>query len=335
MAWHAVEVPEAPPIIASTLAGLGSGVMNGQPGIVRLGTYPDDYELRLRWNVEAGRWVAPEIAIMSTNDAWAVDGINHQPPDFKNQWYRPMHGVGWYHGTRAVLNANRAASATANIVVKNVADGPFDAAGKIMIRGWTPSYTSYSDTGGGTFTFGGVTNGPTEALVGDVVPIIPYDNAKAADGGGWGITTQHLDYAEDLWTAGFRLEERVALVYMCGSQDEQAMTAGVHWFEYDQTTDLFVNPAPWVEPADDDTYLGAGIAVTGPTDHYAGFDGGGTRVQERGFEIRYTGWTVWSAGAPTKRYLRPLLYCKMPTGANDTGELYGLTVEARWVGEPA
>jgi hypothetical protein len=316
------------------LADLGNGQVDGQIGIVRIGDEPDDAELRLRWRQATARWVGPEMEVASLNDAWAIDGINQQPGDVQNQWYRPIHGVAWYHGSRAVL-ANDYVPGAGTIVVKNKI-GPFAAAGLLMLRGWTPAYTGLTNNGNGTWTFTGVTGGPSVTLYADMTPVIPYDSNNAGDSGGWGGPVRVIDHAAQLWTAGFRLQERVPLVYMNGSHDSMAMDAALWWFQHDPTTDLYTMPAPWDQPMGLPGVLGKGITVTGPSEHHAGFDGTGTRVDERGFTTitAYQDWVSWAAGAPTKRYLKPFLYHRMPAGAKDTGEMYNLHWSLRWIGTP-
>lgn len=309
-----------------TLADLGAGAVDGQLGIVRVGEEPDDSELRLRWRTASARWVGAEIPVATINDAWALDGINQQPADVQGQWYRPMHGVAWYHGSRGVLAQNYTPG-DSTITIKLKA-GAFTAAGKLMLRGWTPAYTGLTDNGDGTWTFTGVTGGPSATLYADVTPVIPYDDHNAGDLGGWGISTRVIDHAGELWAAGFRLQERVPLVYMNGSQDGLAMDATLYWFQHDPTDDLFATPAPWDPPS---SPLGKSLTLTGTADPLAG-----TREQERGFEIvtAANAWSSWVAGAPTKRLLKPYLYHRMPAGAKDTGEMYGLTWLARWIGQP-
>lgn len=310
-----------------TLANLGNGQVDGQIGIVRIGAEPDDAELRLRWRAASARWVGPEVEVATINDAWAVDGINQQPGDVQNAWYRPIHGVAWYHGCRATLATDYVPGAV-TITVKQLIAGPFTATGKLMLRGWTPSYTGITNNGDGTFTFTGVTNGPTVTLFANVTPVIPYDNANAGDAGGWGVTTHVLDHAKELWNAGFRLQERVPLVYMNGSQDLQAMDATLFWFQYEATVDLYSTPSPYDPPSG---ALGKSITITGPADPH-----GPNRDDERGFETitAYESWVTWTAGAPTKRYLKPFLYHRMPAGAKDTGEMYNLHWLTRWTGTP-
>lgn len=316
-----------------TLADLGNGDVDGQIGIVRIGEEPDDAEIRMRWRQASLKWIGAEMEMASINDAWAIDGINQQPADFQNKWYRPIHGVGWYrNGVSAVLETNYTASAT-SIVASHLKGGTFPSEGLLMIRGWTPAYTGITDNMDGTFTFTGVTGGPSVNLTADYVPIIPYDSEFGGDPGGWGVTTRIIDHAAELWTAGFRLQERVPLFYANGSQDNQAMDATLWWFNHDPNDDVFTTPSPFDEPTG---ALGKSITVVGPAESLSDFDGDGVRNDERGFRTitAYQSWVTWTAGTPTKRYLKPYLYHRMPLGALDTGEMYNLHWSLRWTGTP-
>lgn len=305
------------PVVATTKAGLGT-IINGKEGVIQLGTYPDDREIEFR--ARGGRWLSQPFTVMHQNDAWATDGINQQPGDVQNQWYRPIHGVGWYHGSLAVLASNYTSGAS-TIVVKLKA-GAFASAGLLMMRGWTPAYTGLTNNGDGTWTFTGVTSGPTTTLYADYTPVIPYDTANAGDLGGWGLVPSPIDRAGEMFAAGFTLEESIR-VYLNGSQDAMAMSVALYWWQYD-TGDLFTNPSPYAEPSG---HLGASTTITGNADPKAA-----TRDLERGFDVFTQDWVAWPGGVPTKRWLVPVLYHRMPAGAKDTGEMYGLTHQMRWVG---
>lgn len=55
--------------VGTTIAGMGAGSSDGELGLLRLGTYPDLYEIPLQWNGSAARWVSrPEPALIQRSD---------------------------------------------------------------------------------------------------------------------------------------------------------------------------------------------------------------------------------------------------------------------------
>lgn len=310
-----------------TLTDLGSGEVDGQLGIVRIN---DDDELRFRWRQSAAKWYAPEQNVLKVNDAWAVDLTNQLPSAWKNAWCRPVHGVGWYHGTRGRLDTTINSGAT-SVIIDTLSDGEsntFPAAGKVLIGGDVVTYTGRTDNGNGTVTLTGC-SGVTETHVAEKAPVIPYDNINAGDMGGWGITSVPIDFAATLWTAGFRLRERVSHAHMNGSIDNQAMDMTVYWWNYD-VGDSFAEPDPFTAPSGQ---LGKSLTITGPA-FPGGSDLADDVTQERAFDIKGGDWTNWQAGTPTKEILDPYIYLRMPAGADNTGEMYGTTWQTQWYGAP-
>jgi len=308
---------------------LGSGVADGQLGLVRIGTGADEYEIQMRWRASSSRWESQAITVMTTNDAWAVDGINQQPADFKNQWYRPIHGVSWYDtGAKAILANDYTGGTT--LTIKSVV-GTFASAGQLMVRGWIISYTGKTDNGDGTFTFTGCSGGSgSVTLKANYVPIIPADGVNVGDAGGWGIRGMPIERAGELWAGGLRLQERIASVYLSGSQDNQAMDTALYYFQYN-TTDAFSNPVPWDPPSGG---LGFGHVVTSQAVPGPSSSPTSLRTAERGMDVFKTDWIDWSASSPTKRWVVPVLYHRMPLAAEDTGEEYGRTHQVRWTWTP-
>lgn len=309
---------------------LGTGAADGQLGLVRIGTGSDEFEMQMRWRASSSRWESQAITIVTTNDAWAVDGINQQPADFKNQWYRPIHGVAWYDtGVKAVLATDYTGGSS--LTVKQVTGGSFSPSGSLMVRGWIIAYTGLTDNGDGTWTFTGCTGGSgSVTLKANYVPVIPSEGNNVGDAGGWGIRTTPIERAGELWAGGLRLQERVASVYLSGSQDNQAMDTALYFYQY-ATSDLFANPVPWDPPSGG---LGFGHVVTSQALPGATAAPTSSRIAERGMDIFKTDWIDWAASSPTKRWVVPILYHRMPLAAEDTGEEYGRTHQVRWIWAP-
>jgi hypothetical protein len=325
----------SPPKVASG-AALAAGDFDGQDGVLRIGTAPDDHEEYFKWNASSGKWIGSKVyPIITTDDAWALD-LSRQPMvNFQNAWIRFNGGVGWYrNGPRAFLRsaltlpAVGASIGTINISTNEEPDANgFATAGQVLIRDNLITYTGYTTTVGAraltgcTYTSGssvGVT------LPATYTPVIPYGAGTGGDYGGWGTTVVPLDHVAEMWSAGFRLQERCR-TWINGSQDGYAMTVAPYYHATDLNVDFNYPGLFTPNPADG---IGFGTAITGPAVPMSG--GAGVRIDERGFAQRSFGWTDWVAGTPAGRVLRATLYGKMPAAATDAGEVYGYTLELRW-----
>lgn len=181
------------------------------------------------------------------------------------------------------------------------------------------------------FGTGGITHKGDPIFNKSPTPIIPYAPVLGGGGdpGGWGTTTTPLDHVGEIWASGFRLEERLH-AWMNGSMDFKRLSIAPYYLNYNTGED-FSYPSLSIPPPAG--LLGPGYTILGTDQHGAGITspGSGTVVDERRF-VHYEGdWALWSAAAPTKRVLWPLIYGKMPADANDTGQAYGVTLSLRWV----
>src|SRR3954470_173693 len=96
MAWHTITVPDAPPKLATNLAGLGSGSYDGHVGIIRIGTWPDQRDEQFIWSSSSSKWIGTrEYVVLSALDAWAMDWSRSPLGLVRNKWARPSGGVSW------------------------------------------------------------------------------------------------------------------------------------------------------------------------------------------------------------------------------------------------
>lgn len=344
--WHTITVPDAPPKLATSLAGLSAGSYDGHVGIVRIGTYPDQHEEQFVWNATTAKWVGSrEYVVLSALDAWAMDFSRSPLSLVRNKWARPSGGVGWQIvGPRAQITSDvTLPQATIPFNAGNDGFGNFDPSGQILLRDALVTYTSITYSAGLTVgTFNGCTNaGINDGRFFDAqhTPIIPFSANAGGDEGGWGTASITLDRVGDLWAAGFRLEERLDGNFN-GTTDEKAVQFAPFYLNTDLGQDLgsaTEYPSMFKSADQISNLIGPGVTVTGPAYDLGGYTQPGSHNarEERGFERRTTAWTPWAASAPTKRFLTPLIYAKHAIDTKSTGETYSLNLMLRWTGTPA
>jgi hypothetical protein len=287
--------------VASSLAGLGAGVSDGQPGIVRVGTWPDQHEIRMWWNQSLAKWVGEEMVLANQSDQWGIN-MGHvnaaaSVADFVFPYFALPYGK-----NHSILNGAHTLP-VGTITVASAAT--FAASGKVQIRDSTVTYTGKTGT-----TLTGCTGGSgtypdkTDVVQGEV--------------GGWGTQSRPLLFAQQLWSAGFRLQENLSAM-MNGSDDGKAMTLGVYWHQMD----LDDNPN-FFSPSGG---LGISAQLVGPSTTL-----GWPKPQERAFAMRSTGWIDYVGSAPTKKFMIPHVFAKMAAGAIDTGEFVDSILRVRWIG---
>lgn len=347
MAWHTITVPDAPPKIASTLAGLGSGAYDGHVGIIRIGTWPDQREETFIWNGTSSKWIGTrEYVVLSALDAWAMDWSRSPLALVRNKWARPSGGVSFQIiGPRAYLVSDITLPISGGDLITKAPSfvaNAFDAAGQVLLRDALLTYSSYTvgstDSTGTTVTFHGVTSQSYNdgfTYYGGHTPVIPYGAAAGGDQGGWGTSVQSLDRVGEMWAAGFRLEERLD-GFFNGTTDLTSVQFAPFYLNTNVNEDLGAQanyPGIFKNAEDVPNLLGPGVTVTGPAYDMGGYTVPGDHFpySERGFERRTTAWTPWAATAPTKRILTPILYGKHNSAAKGTGETYSLNLMLRWV----
>jgi hypothetical protein len=315
MPWHPVTSEgvggsDAPPTVASTLAGLGSGDFDGAIGLLRIGTYPDVHEEEFTWNDTAGKWIATREHVMfSTSDAWGMDLGNRSLAQIRNNWARVGNGLP-YEKTRTLLGADETLP-TGTITLSDASS--FATSGAIRIRDNLITYTGKS-----TNDLTGCSGGTGTHAAGTLVT----QNER----GGWGTEHVPMDNVKALWDAGLRLQEQ-ASCWLNGSFDHIAMSVAPYYWS------KALGGATWTLPPAHTPSggLGIGLTVTGPADDFVA-----SRIDERPFEWSSTSWTDWAASAPTEKFLIAGLYGRMnDAAAIDCGEVYGYTLRLRWVGTPA
>lgn len=345
-------IPDAKPKISATLAGLGSGQYDGHVGIVRIGSGVDAFVEEFLWDSSAragaGGWIGKgEHVVMDCVDAWALDWTRQPISSVRGAWIRPNGGVGWARSGAAAILKNDVTipsdGSTFHFDIYDYSANTLPPSGNLTARGNTYIYTGVSGAAGSkqitgvTLQFGtpGVTHkggsDPGDYRTG-VTPIIPYAPTLGGGGdpGGWGTNVRIMDRVGEMWAAGFRLQERIH-AWMNGSQDFKSLTIAPFYLNYNLDED-FLYPTLGSPPIAG--MLGPGQSIIGPNTPMAGIGGGSIQsvVDERQFDHRQGNWVAWTpAGAPTKRFLVPVLYGKMPVDADDTGQSYGVTLALRWV----
>lgn len=339
MTWHNLIVPDARPVIASTLAGLGVGDYDGHVGIIRIGTYPDIHTEEFIWNDSTERWIGTvEHMVMTTDDAWAIDMSRQPATAFDSVWSRFNGGVGWeIAGHRAKLRtATTLPDATIDFTMDSnhvVAD--FATTGQFLLRDALVTYTGITPDGGSPTTMGTFTGCTNNAFFNGKAcyalydAIIPYGASNAGDPGGWGASVFPLDRVGDMWTAGFRLQEKMN-AWINGSTDLKYMEIAP-WYINRNFDEDYDKPALNQPPRTG--MLGPGLTLRGPAYDMGGYTkpGDHNKTSERGMEMRFDGWNDWVAATPTKRVLIPVLYGRMEGGAKDNGETYAVSLALRWV----
>jgi hypothetical protein len=325
------QLVEAPAKLIASAATLGD--YDTQPGVMRIGAGADTHEEEFRWNAAEGRWIGLERVVLTTTDSWAMDLSRCPIVRFANAWAKFSGGVGWQaKGPRTGLRS-AVTLPTGTINIADPSGGALASSGQVLIRDQLVTFGGVVTTPGAMQLTG--CSGGTGSFPADLTPVIPWSSGAIGGGdpGGWGTTVTPLDRVSDLWTAGFRLEER-ANAWLNGSCDLFAMEVAPFFFNYNLDESMGSNALyafPNLPPVAG--MLGPGLKLTGPAYDMAGFDPPGEQsVQiERGFEMRHASWTAWTAGTPTKRFLSPVLYGRMPSGAQDNGQVYGWTHRMRWV----
>lgn len=329
----------AAPKVASTLGGLGSGSVDGQSGVIRIGTYPDVHIEHFLWNAAVSKWIGVnEYILLSALDAWAMDFSRQPLSRLRNKWCRPNGGVGWQiRGARGQLTSNITLP-QASITILRPPTEHFASVGQILIRDVLVSYTGTTEGDATHTTFTGCTNDSGangRTFDTDHTPVIPFAALSGGDEGGWGTSSFGLDRVADLWSAGFRLEERLD-GFFNGTTDLMSVDFGAFYLPFNLGENLgAASNYPDVNQTADAIagILGPGISVTGPAYDMAGYTAPGSHLayQERGFERRTSAWTAWSSVAPTKRFLQPLLYARHNGATKSSGECYSINLMARWV----
>jgi hypothetical protein len=200
----------------------------------------------------------------------------------------------------------------------------FPSTGTLLIRDNILTYTGITLTGvsqaANTFKFTGVAlaSGTGGSVPDDVDVVLGFV-------GGFGMQTASLGFATEFWAAGLRLQEK--LVALMNGDGTRALTVAPYWFQYDDGDGTSF-------PANSATAsggVGFSASLVGVTTL-----GGSDKYSERSFYWAENDWADWaSAGtsskAPTKRFLFPRLYAKMPASSVESGQLLDATLRLRWV----
>lgn len=300
---------------ATTVAGLGVGSYDGQPGILRIGTWPNLHEELLKWNSGLNKWVGDSFNVLTQSDTWAMDLGNRSGAQLVD-WSLVTNPIPYSRHYTSLNGAQAANSATINANARYANAGDFAASGTILIRDNIINYTGISGTQSAPFSFTGCTlasgSGGTIPTGVDIVQGFP---------GGYGIQAVAVQYATELWSAGLRLQEKL-LSFMNGSPEAgggKALAIAPYWYEY-SSGDAQIPPALPLTGG-----IGLSASLTGTTAP------NGNKAAERQFTWAENPWSDWAAGTPTKRYLYARLAGKMASASTDTGECLDTTLRMRWI----
>lgn len=312
--------------VGATLAALGSGAADGDPAVVRIGAWPDTHEELMYWDASQGKWVGEERVVIAQQDSWAMDLTNRSGAQLLD--WSAIDSAVPFGKAYALLTVAADLSAAAfdpggaggTITVDDTSSPhshPFAEAGAadgayLQVR---DNYLTFAGKTGTTLTGCHVVQGSR-----GVIPVGEY--AYQGYPGGWGFVSTPIPYAVDMWTAGFRLQERLSSLCNSGPADVNLLAAP-YWTQYDAGDG--VSQSLGVPPAGG---LGASASLRSP-------DGSGLAVGnpgERDFYMTVNGWTAWPLAAPTKRFLLPKMVGKMEAGPISSGEVLDTKLVVRWVG---
>jgi hypothetical protein len=323
-----------PPLVQSlaiaypgqTIANLPTTPADGTKVVVRVGSGVNTHQEVMRYSSASALWIGEaEYVIVTQGDTWAMDLGNRSASQMLV--FSPVDNAVPYGKSHDLLAGSTNLSAAAfagGTGVVTVGDTtsphsfPFTASGTIQIRDNFVTYTGLTST-----TFTGCT------LVQGSGGTIPA-NEWVTQGypGGWGFNVTSVLFADDLFAAGLRIQEKVAAL-MNSAPGEFKMTVGTHWQQYDPGDGT--NP-PTIPPSG-----GMGVSNT-----ITSLDNtGGTQGGERDFYMTEMvdgsgnpTWKNWPLALPTKHFLVPKVVAKMASGALTSGSVLDYKHTIRWVADP-
>lgn len=318
LVWDGSKLVKGPaaaaPIVATTLAGLGTPNYNGARGQLQIGAWPNVVIEPLTWLLAQQKWIGSrEYVLMRMTDTWAMDPSGYALADMRApSWARMYSAIPYGKPYHAYITSDFVAGTDTTMNV-SVTTG-FDTGGIIRLREKT---LTASGTGSGTLTGVALSAGGA----GTVLANTPVTQGEV---GGWGPTINPLQNAKALWDAGLRLQERVS-GFMNGSQDSRSMSIRPFYFQASASDSVAIPPSTTQDGLTGNG-IGGGQILTGPADDFVL-----NRATERPFATRINDWDDWIAGDPTEDLVWPSLYAQMPNDATDWGETYAVTVRVRWV----
>ena len=310
-----------PARVGSTVAELNAAGVpsDGQLGILRLGTWPNQHEEYLRWVAGSpGRWVSEERIIVTQNDSWAMDLGNRSAADLV-QFTRIMQAIPYGKAYAQVVGAqNVSGFAGAGVLtVNDTRDGTtagfgkslgFQNSGTLLVRDNIITYTGRTNT-----TFTGCNK---VAGTGGVIPATV--DVLQGYTGGYGFVIAPVPWAEELWAAGLRLQEKALCLMNDAPGATHQLEVAPYWREFDNGDGNTLSD-----------YAVGGLGMSAVLRQAVAADGG-NKNNERMFHWTENGWTDWTEGVPSKRYLTPTIMGKMDAGAIDTGEVLDYRLAVRW-----
>src|SRR5262245_3268766 len=243
-------------IVGSTLAALGRGSADGDLGLCRIGTWPDLHEEEFVWNpsISTGTWVGTrEYLMICQADTWALDLSGYALSAIQNNWRRFRDSI-MYGKPHTHLTATFVAGTDTTMTVADTSS--FPTSGILRVRNQKVTYTAKPS--GTTFTVS--TAGVSGTFASLNTPVVLTGPTTAAEVGGWGTSIVPMDRVGDLWSAGFRLQEKVS-AWLNGGQDNTTMSVAAFYWNYNLTED-FVSPP--LDPTG--SGLGQGTALTSTGD---------------------------------------------------------------------
>lgn len=305
--------------VGTTVAALNAqGPVDGDIGILRIGTWPNVHEEFLKY--DGAKWIGDPITVLTQSDTWAMDLGDKKGSDLL--LFSLVKNAIPYGKAYTKLNGTQNANAaTINALARYTIGPAFTASGTILIRDNIITYTGITGAQSGNFSFTGCTlasgSGGSIPDTVDIVQGFP---------GGFGMVASALPFAADLWAAGLRLQEKITS-FMNGSPEaggNKALTIAPYWYQYNAGDGYAV---PVVPPSGG---LGFSASLVGS------IDPGAVWTSERPFTWAENPWADWAGAGdagkvPAKRFLLPRIYGKMPAGSIDTGECLDTTLRVRWI----
>ena len=301
----------SPPLTGSTLADLGDGTFDGQLGVIRIGTWPNQHQEVLTWDDTNSRWVGEQMTVITQSDTWSLDLLDKVDLTAWGWIVNPNpNSTGVTSQLNGAQNLNSGAFGGGTGVLTLVDTTDFASSGAVICRGNRINYTGKS---GATLT------GCTTVNVGLTGNVPSGASVTQGDSGGWGMIPSPIPFAGEMFAAGFTLQEKM-VGFFCGSLDSKALTIAPYWYEFDSGDGSIDPESP---PSGG---LGFSASLVGTTTP------GGTIGHERQFKWAENSWADWApGGTPTKRFLVPRLFGQMASGATDSGQVVDATLRVRWV----
>ena len=285
------------------------------------------HEEHLTWNSTVDKWVGEEHVLITQGDSWAMDLGNRAGAQLLD--WSPVDNAVPYGKAYALIEGPldlsagnfNPGTATGVITVDDTTSPhsiPFNDSSAVngnylVIR---DNYLTYTGKTATTFTGCAVVEGSRGTIP---------DNEFITQGfpGGWGMVATPLLFADGLWDAGLRPQERLSSL-MNSAPGEALLTVAPYWYQYDNGDGTQpMGMGTDVPPT-------GGMGVSASLVSLAG-SGGAVGAAERSFAMTVNDWSDWPLAAFSKSFAYPRLVGKMAAGAQYSGSILDAKYVVRWV----